>query len=525
MFLSPCHNLSLRRQRRPSVEILETRILLNGDYGAYLSSIDVANQTSNVSVSDAASRRDLAFFSAQSDAQAAALVAYNAYKAAIQAGFDAAAAEMNAAKDAYRSTMAQADSSLRVALGQVDAAYIAAMDTALSNLSTAMNSADRSYTPSERDVNADYDTAIASYEQAYDAAYVSHQAEPENPDLLAAWQQAQQNFASANTTASAALEGDMVASNAAWELAVSGACQACLNAFHDALAAYSQSISGALQQYQLAATEAWQAYQTRAYAAMFGFYQVEFSAAAEYQNMLGQIMMDLSLRAASASSQHMADISNAHNTWRASEQAAWAAYIAGFEGNPNLAPGARAGGPPMVPGGFGQWPTLNTNWPLGWTGPALSTLLVAPASPDSVSQSVTSAVASGDPARIRAVLQVAGDFISAELRQTALAAAIRLEAHAAALTAQAIAVQQATTQTYAAIMRAFLEQGFRPAFNQVTQAAMRYYQQVARNAIANYERQLLRNPPNAQNLRDNILNQQDRLRRIAEWLTQNGLTP
>jgi hypothetical protein len=147
-------------------------------------------------------------------------------------------------------------------------------------------------------------------------------------------------------------------------------------------------------------------------------------------------------------------------------------------------------------------------------------------SPDSVTQTANRLLTSGTAEEIKAFVEIARGVISPQMLRSLLAREAYLRTIALAEWAASLAVNQARA-FFPKIMNAFFVQGWWPPFNATTLAAMRWYQQVANNIIATYQRMIAgtTDPAKIARWQQDIANQQQRLNDIANWLRANGQTP
>lgn len=159
--------------------------------------------------------------------------------------------------------------------------------------------------------------------------------------------------------------------------------------------------------------------------------------------------------------------------------------------------------------------------------PNSKAVMFAMAPPESTSQTIEKLLATGDAQTITEFLRDVGTYLDPKVFAALKARAVMLTAIEAAQAAASVAAQQAGRAVYLRILDAFFLYRWVPTFNATVLATMRLGQQIAQNAIAFYQKQLLTltDPQKIANAQKNIQTQQTRLNQIAEYLTANGQTP
>ena len=326
-----------------SVAIDVTRAMLNGDYGAYLSAIDSANQTYRTAVLGATAARDAEIGAALVDGQAQANAAYQTYLDAATTAFSTVKAELQSAIAEYDATVDPAVAALQTATAGAMAALEYGVAGAVLNRDLAVSDAKGAYADAVTAADTAYDSAVGPYQEARDGAFAAYQTDP---DLYDAWQQSETDLSSAIAAASSARSNAYSQAAANRNLAIAQADATSSYALAAVLNAYTTTLSDALNQFTQVESNARQVFQNRAWPTRYTYFQAEYNAWIAYQQALQQIEGQYYNRVAMAHMQHASALGQTSAAWGQAEQEAWADYYESLE--PNEMPEARITSPPAV---------------------------------------------------------------------------------------------------------------------------------------------------------------------------------
>jgi len=333
--------------------------LLSDEYSTYLAAVAQSNQAYVDAIAAAHAAGQAALDDAHAAAQAAADPLYDVYLADLIQGAAEYTAIKSGVEAAYQSALQAADGAWQPFYSDALAAYESALTAAQNDYDDAEVSAEQTYQAALAAADADHVAAIAPYQAAWDDAYAALQANPQDPEAQAAFDDAQAALDAAIADADAIRAAAYSSAQTAREAELAGALQAfgaAEDAANDALNSTMSPMMGPDDTWTTDEQAAWDAWLDGQANAETAWYISEQTAWTLYADDMATLNSNFtSTQGAIESQYYFSEVSSALSAWQDAEEDAWDAYVAAmYEGSemPELEPrieNPEGGVPPLAP--------------------------------------------------------------------------------------------------------------------------------------------------------------------------------